>query len=144
MLLSYSLVVIIMSLIELILFSYDKVASSSKRFRIPVYVLMMPIGFGGALGALGSMLLYRHKNTKIFFKIPIYFSAVIQAVLWIVILFTYFWRQIWRATILITNFVITEINSDIKIINITLIIVPIKINIRHIKSILFAIQYMLL
>ena len=94
MLLSYSLVVIIMSLIELILFSYDKVASSSKRFRIPVYVLMMPIGFGGALGALGSMLLYRHKNTKIFFKIPIYFSAVIQAVLWIVILFTYFWRQI--------------------------------------------------
>lgn len=89
---SYSIVIVVMSLMELILFSYDKVASTSNRFRIPVYALMIPIGFGGALGALGSMFLYRHKNTKMFFKIPIYFSAVIQLVLWIVILFIYLWR----------------------------------------------------
>ena len=48
---SYSIVIVAMSLIELILFSYDKVASASSRFRIPVYTLMIPIGFGGALGA---------------------------------------------------------------------------------------------
>ena len=84
--------IVAMSLIELILFSYDKVASASSRFRIPVYTLMIPIGFGGALGALASMFLYRHKNTKMFFKIPIYFSAVIQLALWIVILFIYIWR----------------------------------------------------
>lgn len=89
---SYSIVIVAMSLIELILFSYDKVASASSRFRIPVYTLMIPIGFGGALGALASMFLYRHKNTKMFFKIPIYFSAVIQLALWIVILFIYIWR----------------------------------------------------
>ena len=89
---SYSIVIVVMSLIELILFSYDKVASASSRFRIPVYTLMIPIGFGGALGALASMFLYRHKNTKMFFKIPIYFSAVIQLALWIVILFIYIWR----------------------------------------------------
>ena len=89
---SYSIVIAAMSLIELILFSYDKVASASSRFRIPVYTLMIPIGFGGALGALASMFLYRHKNTKMFFKIPIYFSAVIQLALWIVILFIYIWR----------------------------------------------------
>ena len=88
---SYSIVIVAMSLIELILFSYDKVASASSRFRIPVYTLMIPIGFGGALGALASMFLYRHKNTKMFFKIPIYFSAVIQLALWIVILFIYIW-----------------------------------------------------
>ena len=89
---SYSIVIVAMSLIELILFSYDKVASASSRFRIPVYTLMIPIGFGGALGALASMFLYRHKNTKMFFKIPIYFSAVIQFALWTVILFIYIWR----------------------------------------------------
>ena len=89
---SYSIVIVAMSLIELILFSYDKVASASSRFRIPVYTLMIPIGFGGALGALVSIFLYRHKNTKMFFKIPIYFSAVIQLALWIVILFIYIWR----------------------------------------------------
>lgn len=91
---SYSIVIVVMSLIELILFSYDKVASASSRFRIPVYTLMIPIGFGGALGALASMFLYRHKNTKMFFKIqiPIYFSAVIQLILWIVILLIYIWR----------------------------------------------------
>lgn len=89
---SYSIVIVAMSLIELILFSYDKVASASSRFRIPVYTLMIPIGFGGALGALASMFLYRHKNTKMFFKIPIYFSVVIQLILWIVILFIYIWR----------------------------------------------------
>ena len=89
---SYSIVIVAMSLIELILFSYDKVASASSRFRIPVYTLMIPIGFGGALGALASMFLYRHKNTKMFFKIPIYFSAVIQLALWTVILFIYIWR----------------------------------------------------
>ena len=89
---SYSIVIVVMSLIELILFSYDKVASASSRFRIPVYTLMIPIGFGGALGALASMFLYRHKNTKMFFKIPIYFSAVIQLVMWTDILFIYIWR----------------------------------------------------
>ena len=89
---SYSIVIVAMSLIELILFSYDKVASATSRFRIPVYTLMIPIGFGGALGALASMFLYRHKNTKMFFKIPIYFSVVIQLILWIVILFIYIWR----------------------------------------------------
>ena len=61
---SYSIVIVVMSLFELILFSYDKVASASSRFRIPVYTLMIPIGFGGALGALASMFLYRHKNTN--------------------------------------------------------------------------------
>ena len=89
---SYSIVIVAMSLIELILFSYDKVASASSRFRIPVYTLMIPIGFGGALGALASMFLYRHKNTKMFFKIPIYFSAAIQLALWTVILVIYIWR----------------------------------------------------
>ena len=89
---SYSIVIVVMSLFELILFSYDKVASASSRFRIPVYTLMIPIGFGGALGALASMFLYRHKNTKMFFKIPIYFSAVIQLALWTVILVIYIWR----------------------------------------------------
>ena len=91
MLIGYSVVIVTVSLIELILFSYDKVASTSNRFRVPVYTLMMPIGFGGALGALAALYLYRHKSTKMFFKIPIYFAAVIQVVLWIIILFIHFW-----------------------------------------------------
>ena len=83
----YVLTIIIMSVIELVLFSYDKVASMSHRFRIPVYVLMLPIGFGGAVGALISMLLYRHKTEKMFFKIPICFSAIIQIILLVAMLF---------------------------------------------------------
>ena len=94
MLISYSVVIVVMSLAELILFSYDKVASTSNRFRIPTYTLMIPIGFGGALGAMGAMFLYRHKSTKMFFKIPIYFAAVVQLILWIAILLIYLWRLI--------------------------------------------------
>lgn len=87
MLKAYLIVSGIVSLLELILFSYDKVASGSGRFRIPVYVMMIPVGIGGALGAFVSMLLYRHKTQKMFFKIPVYFCLVIQVALLFIILF---------------------------------------------------------
>ena len=84
---AYLILTIVMFFVELVLFSYDKVASGDGRFRIPVYVLMIPIGFGGGLGALVGMLIYRHKTTKMFFKIPIYFSVIIQSILFIALLF---------------------------------------------------------
>jgi uncharacterized membrane protein YsdA (DUF1294 family) len=84
---SYLVTIGIVSLIEILLFSYDKVASSAGRFRIPVFVLMLPIGFGGAVGALFSLVVYHHKTRKMFFTIPLCFSLIVQVILGAIICF---------------------------------------------------------
>ena len=92
---AYLVVIGIMSLFELIAFSYDKVVSQEKdekknntkeRFRIPMYVLMLPVALGGAFGALISMFLYRHKTKKMYFRIPIFFASAVQLILLIALL----------------------------------------------------------
>ena len=75
---NYLAVIGFMSVLTIILYSYDKVAAQSSRFRVPVYVLNMVTALGGGAGAFFSMLLYRHKNNKMNFRILIYFSLVLQ------------------------------------------------------------------
>lgn len=84
---NYLTVVGIMTVLAIILYSYDKVAAQDKRFRIPVYVLNMVTAFGGAAGAMFSMLLYIHKKNKMNFRILIYFCFALQIALGIVIAF---------------------------------------------------------
>ena len=69
----------IASVLEIILFGYDKVAANDGRMRIPVSVLLVPVALGGAAGALLSMLLFRHKTRKWYFRIPILFCLAVQA-----------------------------------------------------------------
>lgn len=77
----YMGVVALMSVISIILYSYDKIAAGSGGLRIPVYVLLAPSSLGGAAGALLSMYLYKHKTRQMQFKIPIFFSLLIQIII---------------------------------------------------------------
>ena len=67
-----------MSVLTGFLYSFDKVEAQDKRFRIPVYVLMMLTALGGAIGAYVVMLSHRHKTKQMSFRVLIYFSLVIQ------------------------------------------------------------------
>ena len=78
MLKAYLIVLIVMNFITLLAFGYDKVAAADKRFRIPVYSLMLPLALGGAYGAIFPHFLYRHKIRKSYFTIPIIFCATVQ------------------------------------------------------------------
>ena len=79
MLYAYFWTVGIASVLTILLFGYDKVAAADGRMRIPVSVLLTPVALGGAAGALVSMLLFRHKTRKWYFRIPIFFCLAVQA-----------------------------------------------------------------
>lgn len=79
-------VVLAMCVASIILYSYDKVASTQGWIRIPVYVLLAPSSLGGAVGALFSMYLYKHKTKKMQFRIPVLFSLLLQITIGILLL----------------------------------------------------------
>ncbi|MBQ7907612.1 MAG: DUF1294 domain-containing protein [Clostridia bacterium] len=82
MIAAYLVVLLIMNILTLVLYSYDKVAAATPgRVRIPVYVLLMSTALGGAIGAFASMFLYRHKTQKLYFRIPIIFCLIVQIII---------------------------------------------------------------
>ena len=82
MIIPYLITLLVMSILTLVLFSYDKVAATTMgRARIPVYVLLMSTALGGAIGAFVSLFLYRHKTQQLTFRIPIIFCLVVQIAL---------------------------------------------------------------
>lgn len=57
----------VMSLIALILYKADKVKAEKKKWRIKEATLLGFGFFGGALGALAGMKLFRHKTKHWYF-----------------------------------------------------------------------------
>jgi len=53
--------------INFLLFGYDKFQAKRNGWRIPERVLLGLTLFGGGIGGLAGMLLFRHKTRKTFF-----------------------------------------------------------------------------
>ena len=70
-----------MSLLALVLYGTDKRRAKRKRYRIPESVLLGVGFFGGALGALLGMELFRHKTRHWYFWAVNLLSLILQAVL---------------------------------------------------------------
>ena len=62
-------VALILNLIALALYGIDKRKAIKKKWRIPEATLILSAWIGGAAGALGGMLLFRHKTKHIRFLI---------------------------------------------------------------------------
>lgn len=71
------LYLIFINLLSFILFAVDKRRAKKKAYRIKESVLLFTAFIGGALGALLSMLMFRHKTQKIKFTllVPLFLIA---------------------------------------------------------------------
>ena len=70
----YSIVLLYLELVNLTafaLFGIDKRRARRGQWRVPEAVLMWSAVLGGAIGALGGMLLFRHKTRKPRFTVGI-------------------------------------------------------------------------
>ena len=68
------------NLAALVLYGVDKARARGGAWRIPERTLLIVPFFGGALGALLGMLLFRHKIRKLYFWILV----LLALLLWVV------------------------------------------------------------
>lgn len=71
----------IMSIISLIIYGVDKLKAKYHKWRIPESVLLSFGFFGGSVGALAGMKLFRHKTKHIYFWIVNILGLAWQAAL---------------------------------------------------------------
>ena len=76
---------VIINLISLIVYGIDKWLAKRKSLRISERSLFLFGFFGGALGALIGMLLFRHKTKKVKF----YLWNIVMVVIWIYLLYKF-------------------------------------------------------
>ena len=85
MIVAYIIICLVLSIITVILFGADKLSSrKTKRKRIPESVLLSFAAFGGALGGIFGMYVFRHKTvfkTKFQFAIGVWISLILQIAL---------------------------------------------------------------
>ena len=77
-------VLVLLFLINLITFSvfgYDKQLAKNRKNRISERSLFLLMLFGGTIGGLLAMLIFRHKTKKSSFKLMVFGIIVIQLVL---------------------------------------------------------------
>ena len=77
----YLIVIGIMSLTAFVSFAIDKRQAKEERRRIPEAVLLAFVDFGGAIGGLAAMYIFRHKTifkTKFHFVITAWLAAILQ------------------------------------------------------------------
>ncbi|MDD6278201.1 MAG: DUF1294 domain-containing protein [Oscillospiraceae bacterium] len=71
----------IMSIISLIIYGVDKLKAKHHKWRIPESALLSFGFFGGSVGALAGMKLFRHKTKHIYFWIVNILGLAWQAAL---------------------------------------------------------------
>ncbi len=82
----YVIFLCIMSLIALILYRADKTKAQKRKWRIKEATLLFAGFFGGALGALAGMKLFRHKTKHWYFWAVNIAGLLIQgAILWLLV-----------------------------------------------------------
>ena len=69
-----------------VLFGVDKLRAKRGRWRIPEAVLMLSAVLGGGIGALGGMLLFRHKIRKKKFTVGIPAILIMEIVFFLLII----------------------------------------------------------
>lgn len=72
------LILIPISIITFILFGYDKAQAKRGGQRIPEKTLLLISIFGGALGGLLGMQIFRHKTKHLHFWLILSFAALIH------------------------------------------------------------------
>lgn len=83
----FILFLLLMSLIDLILYKVDKVRAQKNQWRIRESVLLGTGFFGGAIGALLAMKLFRHKTKHWYFWAVNILGLLFQAfVFWLMFL----------------------------------------------------------
>ncbi len=76
---------VIINLISLIVYGIDKFLAKKKSFRVSEQNLFILSLFGGALGSLIGMFLFRHKTKKVKF----YLWNIIMLVIWLYLLYKF-------------------------------------------------------
>ena len=71
----------VVSLLTFLLFGWDKLMAKRGRSRVPEGALLGAALFGGGLGGLVGMRLFRHKTRKPLFRVLIPLFFLLQAAL---------------------------------------------------------------
>jgi uncharacterized membrane protein YsdA (DUF1294 family) len=79
--------IISMTLLTFLTYGYDKAIADSGRSRVPEWVLLGLAFFGGTLGALAGMFVFKHKTAKRSFQAKLLVVLAVQAGL----IFAYYW-----------------------------------------------------
>ncbi len=76
---------IVINLITIVIFAFDKSRSRGDGRRIPEKTLLLLALIGGTPAALYAMNLFRHKTKKYSFQIPLYIIMLVQIglIVWI-------------------------------------------------------------
>ena len=70
--------IIIVNIAAFCMFGIDKSAAIKQRRRIPNRVLLLTAAFGGSLGALAGMYIFRHKTKKWYYSITVPVMLILQ------------------------------------------------------------------
>jgi len=74
------------TLVTFVFYGYDKLRAKGQGFRVPEISLFAMAVVGGFVGALGGMLVFRHKTAKLTFWIVNLASLAVYSVLFILYL----------------------------------------------------------
>ena len=88
---SYAIAFLYLELVNLVsfaLFGIDKYRAKRRRRRIPEAVLILSAVLGGSVGAIGGMLLFRHKTRKPRFSVGLPVILAMQVVMMLLIVWT--------------------------------------------------------
>ncbi len=77
---------IVINLITILVFAFDKARSRTNKSRIPEKTLLILVLVGGSPAALYAMNTFRHKTKKYSFQIPLYTIVLMQLIVTILIL----------------------------------------------------------
>jgi len=74
-------ILIATNIVTLILMMLDKILASSRSRRIPENVFYLATFFGGSIGMLVGMQLFRHKTKKISFQLMVGVLVLVQVII---------------------------------------------------------------
>ena len=72
---------LLINLITFIVFGYDKQLAKNREDRVSEKSLFLLMLFGGTIGGLLAMLVFRHKTNKNSFKLMVFGIIILQIVL---------------------------------------------------------------
>ncbi len=80
--------IISVNITAVLLYGYDKIQALRDGFRIPEKVLHTIVLFGGGIGGLAAMILFRHKIRKAKFQLVFWIIIALQiagAITWLIL-----------------------------------------------------------